>query len=109
MNAIIFAIKGDLKPMALRHHVFNMGNTLGIRGFLNYKNGMDELHIHAEGEPNAMAEFTNQINQLTNEHKLSCSMESIILEDFTDFKISRLDAALNSVGKNIPLSKALVV
>lgn len=94
MDAIIISIKGDLKPIALRHHVFEMGNTLGIRGFLNYRNGMNELLIHAGGETNDMAEFTNQINQLANEYKLECSMESIILEDFTDFKISYLDVDL---------------
>lgn len=97
MDAVIIAIKGNLKPIALRHHVFKMGNTLGIRGYLNYRNGMNELLIHAEGETNAMVEFTNQINQLTNEHKLACSMQSIILEDFTDFKISLLEVDLNPV------------
>ena len=119
MDAIIISIKGDLKPIALRHHVFEMGNTLGIRGFLNYRNGMNELLIHAEGKIKVMVEFTNQINQLANKHKLACSMESIILEDFTDFKISHLDVGLNhnfddnnkSLNPNSipgPFAKALV-
>ena len=94
MNAVIISIKGDLKPIALRHHLFEMGNTLGIRGFLNYRNGMNELLIHAEAETKIMVDFTNQINKLATEHKLACSMESIILEDFTDFKISHIDASL---------------
>ncbi len=91
MNAVIIVVRGNLKPIALRHHIFKLGNTLGICGFLNYRNGMNELLIHAEGETSAMVEFTNQIAKLSNEYMLSCSMESITLKDFADFKISDLD------------------
>ncbi len=94
-DAIVISVKGDLKPVALRHHVFEMGNTLGICGFLNYRNGMYELLIHAEGENNRLTEFTNRIHQLVNEHKLICSTEAVAFEDFTDFKISYLDVNLH--------------
>ncbi len=116
MNANIISVKGNLKPTALRHHVFEIGNTLGICGFLNYRNGMHELLIHAEGENNQMVEFTNQINRLINEHKLECSTEPVAYEDFIDFKISYLDVSLhrnlefaiknlNTDNNNIPVEE----
>lgn len=117
MNANIISVKGNLKSTALRHHVFEIGNTLGICGFLNYRNGMYELLIHAEGENNRMVEFTNQINRLVNEYKLECSIEPVAFEDFGDFKISHLDVnlhrnleltikSLNPDSINIPVEEA---
>lgn len=96
MDALIISIKGDLKPTALRHHVFKIGNALGVCGFLNYRDGMHELLIHAEGESNKMNDFTNQINQLTNEYKLAYAIKPVTFESFTHFKISHLDVSLNN-------------
>ncbi len=95
MDAIIISVKGDLKPIALRHHVFEKGNTLGICGFLNYRKDMFELLIHAEGENDAMIEFTIHINKLVKAHRLVISTESATFENFTGFKISHLDVSLN--------------
>jgi hypothetical protein len=91
MDAIIISIKGDLKPIALRHHVFDLGNILGIRGFLNYRLGMYELFIHAEGENNIISEFSSQIKQLAKKHRLVCSIETAIPDNFIGFKITPLD------------------
>lgn len=87
MNAFTFSIQGNLKPTALRHHVFVMAYKLGIRGFLNYRNGMLELFIHAEGEEEIMLEFIYQVDQLVKKHNLICFKEAVALEDFPDFKI----------------------
>ena len=119
MDAIIISVKGDLKPIGLRHHIYRMGNTLGICGFLNYRNGMTELLIHAEGENHILVEFKHQINQLANEHMLGCSMESAMSKDFTDFKISHMEVSLNHNFEdsnkitntdiiNIPFAKAQI-
>ena len=95
MNAFTLLIQGKLKPLALRHHVFKMGNAIGIRGYLNYRNDMSELYIHAEGEEEIMLDFTNQVNQLVRKHKLMCTIVSVTSKGYVDFKISNLDDSLN--------------
>lgn len=96
MNAFTFSIQGNLKPTALRHHVFVMAHKLGIRGFLNYRNGMLELFIHAEGEEEIMLEFIYQVDQLVKKHKLIYSKETVAFEDCPDFKILPLKSEANN-------------
>lgn len=109
MNAIILSIQGNLKPVALRHHVFKLGNLLDICGFLNYRQGMSELYIHAEGEEEMLAEFTNQVNQLTAKHDLKCFTETAAFEDCRNFIILPLwkDADNNLIHINENLNAVL--
>ena len=103
MNTFTFIIQGSLKPTAMRHHVFELGKFLGIHGFLNYRKGMLELFIHAEGEEETMVEFTNHVNQLVKNHKLKCVTESATFEDCRDFKILSLSngAVNNPIHDNL--------
>ena len=87
MNAFDLSIQGSLKPVALRHHVFELGKQLGISGFLNYRKGMFELYIHAEGEEEIIVKFINQVKQLSKKHKLVCFTEPAKFEDCRNFKI----------------------
>lgn len=95
MDAIIISIKGNLKPIALRHHLYELGKTLGIRGFLNYRQGMFELYIHAEAEKEIMVEFRNLVKQIVKKHKLVCIIEAATLKKLIGFKISHIDVSLN--------------
>lgn len=96
MNAFTFSIQGCLKPIALRHHVFALGNTLGIRGFLNYRRDMFELYIHAEGDEGIMLEFILQVNQFIKKHRLVCFTEEAPFEDYQNFKILLLRNEANN-------------
>ena len=87
MNTFTFTIQGSLKPTAIRHHVFELGKFLGIHGFLNYRKGMIELIIHAEGEEETMVEFTNHVNQLVEKHNLICLTESATFKNCQNFQI----------------------
>ena len=90
MNAFTLSIRGNLKPTALRHHVLELGNTLGICGFVNYRKDMLELYIHAEGNEEIILEFIFQINHLIKKHNLVCYTEEVKFEDYRDFKIQPL-------------------
>lgn len=112
MNAFTLFIQGKLKPLALRHHIFKMGNALGIRGYLNYRNDMSELYIHAEGEEEIMLDFTNQVNQLVREHKLMYTIVSVTSKGYVDFKISNLEDSLNhnfEDSDNIPKPDSIIL
>lgn len=100
MDAFIISVQGELRPIALRHHVFDMGNTLDIRGFLNYRMDMYELLIHAEGENNLITEFTTQIKQLAKEYRLICSIKPAIPGGFPDFKIAPIDIKSDHIFKD---------
>ncbi|MDY0101777.1 MAG: hypothetical protein RBS07_02505 [Lentimicrobium sp.] len=100
MDVILISVKGDLKPTALRHQIFEMGNMLGIRGFLNYRMDMYELLIHAEGENNVIMEFTSQIKQLAKVYRLMCSIESAIPGSFPDFKIAPINTNSDEISKD---------
>lgn len=102
MNAIDLSIQGTLKPTALRHHVLKLGNLLGICGFLNYRIGMAELYIHAEGEEEIVTEFILQVKQLSKQHKLVCYTKPSEFNGCQDFKISPLssDTSNHSINSN---------
>lgn len=103
MKALIFSIHGNLKPLALRHHVLELGNTFGIYGFLNYREGLSELYIHAEGEEEKILKFTSQVEQLIKQHNLLHYIEPGEYEEFKEFKILPFpnDTDENSLHSNI--------
>ena len=87
VDALDIWVKGIVQGVGFRPFVYRLAKRYLINGWV--MNGVDGVHIHAEGESNLLDEFVMEIseNAPAAAQVTEIEMHEVPLEPFSDFQI----------------------
>ena len=93
VDALDIWVKGIVQGVGFRPFVYRLAKRYLINGWV--MNGVDGVHIHAEGESNLLDEFVMEIseNAPAAAQVTEIEMHEVPLEPFSDFQIRFSDDA----------------